>query len=190
MADGPSDAQCDFWSFRSRLMWRTIAILAGLFFVGQGIYAIVVGNVDPTRKTFVIAVDTVFSIACLGLLMNSFFAGHLSLTRDRLTYRAFLRTRSYSRKDLLRAETQVRTRLPFPRRFNMPVLIEHSGRQYPLVELNTPLATDLYVLKSQVRVVSTEEDAQESLDGLTEWINSWIVSEDWISDRDRSNVTD
>jgi hypothetical protein len=184
---GDIPESCEFWSMRSRLTGQSFGAVGAATFTALGIRAIVGVHTHPgaTESLVICAVGLALSIA---LFVNAFFTGRLNLARNRLTYRAILRTRSYSRRDLLRAETQVRFRAPSPRRFYMPVLIEQSGREYPLAELSTPLATDLYVLKSTVRVGSSEEDSQESLNGLAEWINSWIASADWIEDKDQSTV--
>jgi hypothetical protein len=179
---------CEFWSIRSRWTWWFIGGGGAAAFIALEIEAIVVGNRSHASESVALVIGGVALAFCIAVFVNAYFVGHLTLSPERLTYRAFLRTRSYSRKGLLRAETQVRFRPPSPRRLYMPVLIEQSGSQYSLGELNTPLTPDLYVLKSKVRVGSTEEASQESLNGLAEWINSWIASSDWIKDRDFSGV--
>lgn len=163
-----------FWSIRSRRLWQAIGGGGALVFVVLGVQA------SASHSAAGLEWDSVCLLFCVVIFANAFRTGHLRLTNDGLVYQAVFRNRRFRRGDIKDARIEERMRFPSPRTFNMPVLVTSSGKQIPLVEINTPLSSSAHVLKAIIEVDGSPERSRQSLDGLAFWIQAWIASDDWI----------
>lgn len=157
-----------FWSVRSQRIWQSVG--AG------GVLVFLVLGIEARHVAAALLWDGAFLLISAALFANAFRTGHVRITPDRLVYQSVFRNRSFGRGELKGARIELRTRFPSPRTFNMPVLETSPGKDVAMPELCTPLSPSVHGLKAVIDVHGRRERSKQSLDGLTFWINTWIVS--------------
>jgi hypothetical protein len=174
--------KCEFRSVRSRLTWQWIGGIGSAAFLVFLAWAATTHGHKNGNNVAVYFIG-VFGLAwSLVAFANSFRAGRLIIAPSSLVYKSSMRNRRFNRSEVTSARVDSRITSTSPRRVNMPVLTLAGGEQVPLVDMATPFAPNLAILKSIVEIGRNREESMESLSGLVEWINSWVETDDWISD--------
>lgn len=175
------DERCEFRSIRSRWTGWLVGLLALIYAGALGIEILAKQSRQPTGAV-VVAIVLVLCTVGVGLLLNALRSGHLTLTPERLVYHSVFRNREFSRSHVREARAGTFSPWNNWRVFSVPFLVCADGRSIRLTDFNSPVRSDLPTIDARVWRDGNEERSTETLDGLVEWINSWVSYEDWIND--------